>query len=149
MVVGKSLCVEVIALCALRVCRIVFSAVAQMRVCIVSFVLCHGGVGQFDLFLLMSSFFPVAYTCVVLMALMCVLMTMSCAVVAAIATADKSDYVLIMGDAMAMMYTHTHTQQRHAIHMLHETRMLLLFAFDNRHTSAHTRREELCLWRAL
>lgn len=90
-----------------------------------------------------------AYTCVVLLALMCVVMTMSCAVVAAIAAADESDYVLIMGDAMAMMYTHTHTQQRHAIHMLHEMRMLSLFAFDNRHTSAHTRRKELCLWRAL
>lgn len=48
---------EVIALCALRVCRIVFSAVAQMRNCTVSFVLRHGGVGQFDLFLLMSPFF--------------------------------------------------------------------------------------------
>uniref|UniRef100_A0A224YAG4 Uncharacterized protein n=1 Tax=Rhipicephalus zambeziensis TaxID=60191 RepID=A0A224YAG4_9ACAR len=41
-------------------------------------------------------FFPVAYACVAPVALMCVLMTMLRAIVAAIAAADESDYVLMM-----------------------------------------------------
>lgn len=52
---------------------------------------------------------------------MCVPMTMSRAVVAAVAAADESDYIDDR-DAMSAMYTHTHTHT-HTLH-IHETHML-------------------------
>lgn len=65
--------------------------------------------------------FSVAYVCVAPVALMCVPMTMSRAVVAAVAAADESDYIDDR-DAMSAMYTHTHTHT-HTLH-IHETHML-------------------------
>lgn len=78
------------------------------------------GVGQF-LYYFFLFCFSVAYVCVAPVALMCVPMTMSRAVVAAVAAADESDYIDDR-DAMSAMYTHTHTHT-HTLH-IHETHML-------------------------
>lgn len=91
----NTLRLEVDVLRAFCDCRAVFSWSAA--VCLYCFHLCiwGGSVCQFCLFLLAPFFFSWC-TCVAPVALLCVLMTMSRAVVVNIAVADESDYVLMM-----------------------------------------------------